>query len=80
MADCYRLIALLLGRLRLSVPVAIDKFAHMSEKIFSERKSIFSDGKFKATILENCIKDTLKSIGMDEEARVLDGNDKGCKV
>ncbi|KAG4433866.1 hypothetical protein IFR05_010652 [Cadophora sp. M221] len=64
------LIAILLGRLRLSVPQAIEKYGELSKHVFSEQKRSWQDGKFKASRLEEAIRkvliDTLGQ-GRDEE-------------
>ncbi|KAH7323496.1 hypothetical protein BKA65DRAFT_510932 [Rhexocercosporidium sp. MPI-PUGE-AT-0058] len=64
------LIAILLGRLRLSVPQAIEKYGELSKHVFSQQKRTWQDGKFKASRLEGAIRkvliDTL-GVGRDEE-------------
>ena len=75
--------ALLLGRLRLSVPVAIDIFARMSKEIFSEQKwslTRLSDGKFKATNLEASVKKVLRENDYDENAELLVHGLNPCKT
>lgn len=56
----HRLIALLLGRLRLSVPEAIDKYRLLAKQVFSEKKGQGKDGTFKASNLEGAIKETVE--------------------
>jgi hypothetical protein len=56
----HRLIALLLGRLRLSVPEAIDKYGVLAEQVFSQKKPRGRDGTFKASKLEKAIKETIE--------------------
>ena len=56
----HRLIALLLGRLRLSVPEAIDKYRLLAKQVFSDKKSGGKDGCFKASSLERAIKDAIE--------------------
>ncbi len=48
----HRLTALLLGRLRLSVPEAVDKYRLLAKRVFSQRKSLVKDRTFKAPKLE----------------------------
>lgn len=50
------LIAILLGRLRLSVAGAIDAYEILAKKVFSEKKAKGKDGTFKASKLEEAIK------------------------
>lgn len=56
----HRLIAILLGRLRLSVPEAIDRYRVLAKQVFSERKYRVQDGTFKASKLEAAIKETIE--------------------
>lgn len=56
----HRLIAILLGRLRLSVPEAIDRYRVLAKQVFSERKYRVQDGTFKASKLETAIKETIE--------------------
>jgi hypothetical protein len=55
-----RLIALLLGRLRLSASEAIDKYRVLAKYVFSKRKAPGKDGTFKASKLEKAIKDVVE--------------------
>ena len=77
----YRLIALMLGRLRMSVDEAIDHYGILSEHVFSKVKST-GDGKFMASKLENGIKKIVRDVTQDTEARMLDpGPDNGvCRT
>ncbi|OBT69989.1 hypothetical protein VE03_00561 [Pseudogymnoascus sp. 23342-1-I1] len=54
------LIAILLGRLRLSVPEAIDKYRILAAQVFSEKKTWGKDGTFKASNLEKAIKEVVQ--------------------
>ncbi|KAL2063144.1 hypothetical protein VTL71DRAFT_6216 [Oculimacula yallundae] len=76
------LIAILLGRLRLSVPQAIQKYGELSEYVFSEQKPGWKDGKFKASRLEEAIRDVLNSTlgpGREEE-RMRRQRGTACKT
>jgi hypothetical protein len=77
-----RLIALLLGRLRLSVPEAIDKYRLLAKQVFSEKKHFIKDGKFKASNLENAIKEVIEwKLGKGRgEERMFTRGDNGCKT
>ncbi|TVY37960.1 Kinesin light chain, partial [Lachnellula subtilissima] len=55
------LIAILLGRLRLSVPAAIDKYRILAKEVFSDKKLPIQDGTFKASKLESSIKVVVES-------------------
>ncbi|KAJ7872434.1 hypothetical protein B0H13DRAFT_2553410 [Mycena leptocephala] len=50
------LIALMLGRLRMSVKDAVKAYGELSKEVFSDVKSQGSDGRFKASKLEKAIK------------------------
>ena len=50
-----------MGRLRLSVPEAIDKYRLLAKEVFSDRKSPGKDGTFKASKLEKAIKDVIEA-------------------
>ncbi|TVY45746.1 Kinesin light chain [Lachnellula occidentalis] len=54
------LIAILLGRLRLSVPAAIDKYRTLAKDVFSDKKHRLQDGIFKASNLEKATKDVVE--------------------
>jgi hypothetical protein len=58
-----RLIALMLGRLRLSVDDAIGHYSQFAKHVFSEKKWKGQDGTFKATKLEEAIKTIVTSSG-----------------
>ncbi len=51
----------MLGRLKLSVPEAMDKYRTLAGEVFSTRKPPGKDGQFKASVLEKAIKDVVKA-------------------
>lgn len=55
-----RLIALLLGRLRLTTSEAISAYSVLAKEIFSKKNLPWKDGTFKASNLEKAIKDVLE--------------------
>ena len=77
----YSLIGLLLGRLRLPIQVAIDRYDKIAEVVFSEKK-LFGEGMFGATKLENAVKSVLRDSGHDSEESMLDpgGNYEVCQT
>jgi hypothetical protein len=77
-----RFIALLLGRLRLSVPEAIDKYRLLAKQVFSDKKSPGKDGCFKASKLEKAIKDVVEEkLGKGhEDERMFISNRSSCKT
>ena len=71
----------MLGRLRMSVDDAIKCYENLSKKIFSDMKWV-GDGKYKATRLQNAIKDIVKEKVGDTEAPLFDDGTRGrvCKT
>lgn len=55
------LIAILLGRLRLSAAEAIEAYEELAGKVFSEKKAPGKDGTFKASKLEEAVKSVLEA-------------------
>ncbi|OJJ40801.1 hypothetical protein ASPWEDRAFT_64169 [Aspergillus wentii DTO 134E9] len=78
------LVAIMLGRLKLSIEEAIDEFRSLAKDVFGERKPIGSDGRFKATNLENAIRSLVGRYGgaseSGKEMRLFDSEGEGCKV
>jgi hypothetical protein len=74
----------LLGRLRLTVPEAIETYRDLAKKIFSEksRRLDSRDSRFKASNLENAIKSVLnEKLGQGHgEDMMLDPTEGACKV
>lgn len=60
----------MLGRLEMSVEGAINAYLTMASRAFSETKT-FGDGKFKATNLENAIREIVKERTGDSEAMMI---------
>ncbi|KDQ57927.1 hypothetical protein JAAARDRAFT_34743 [Jaapia argillacea MUCL 33604] len=67
-------IALMLGRLRMSVDEAIAAYGRLAESVFSEKKWMGQDGMFKKTNLEKAIKDIVGKATSppNPEVRMLD--------
>ena len=76
-----RLIALMLGRLRMSVTDAIEYYGIVSEKVFSDMKSSVGQEKFKTSKLENVIKEiTEKQTGHADECMMDMHEGDACKT
>ena len=77
------LIALMLGRLRMSTTEALEKYNTIAGHIFSAKnmKRMTQEGKFKATTLEQEMKKIVaaKIQGSDGETRMLDKDQAGKK-
>ena len=77
-----RVIAIMLGRLRMSVSDAIRCYDSFSEKVFSKGKKVVGDGKFKASILEDVIKEIVEEKTGDTDTRMMDSRpeQESCKT
>lgn len=75
-----RIIALMLGRLRMSVDDALHKYAELSKDVFSDVQFL-GDGAFKASKLEAAIKKVISeqpASTRDSEARMRDDAPSGA--
>jgi hypothetical protein len=72
------LIALLLGRLKLSAQDAIDVYLELSESVFSVRQTLFYDSIFKSCRLLEAIQQQVKKVlGLDKaDAQMIDEMNK----
>lgn len=76
-----RLIALLFGRLRLSVPEAIDKYRILAEQVFSKKNSPGRDGTFKASNLVKAVKTVVEEkLGLGHADEKMFSTNGGCKT
>ncbi|KII83594.1 hypothetical protein PLICRDRAFT_444669 [Plicaturopsis crispa FD-325 SS-3] len=74
------IIALLLGRLRLTVDKAIEEYVKLTQTVFSETKQWSrSRTKYSANKLQNSMKDIINSSSGDAEMRMLNDSN-GCKI
>ena len=77
----YRIIALMLGRLRMDVDTAIKHYDDLAKHVFSDPKRWGRAGKFKATRLEEVIKSVVKDVTGDSESSLLEGDEAGvCRT
>jgi hypothetical protein len=67
----YRIIALMLGRLRMDVDTAIDHYDDLAKQVFSDMKRC-GDGKFKAKKLKEVIKSMVETVTRDPESPLLE--------
>ncbi|KAJ7839930.1 FabD/lysophospholipase-like protein [Mycena olivaceomarginata] len=76
------LIALMLGRLRMSVEDAVKSYGQLAKEVFSDVKSPGSAGRFKASRLEKAIKGIVRvsSASQDPEEKLEDIKDNACKM
>ncbi|KIJ30084.1 hypothetical protein M422DRAFT_187616, partial [Sphaerobolus stellatus SS14] len=73
------IIALMLGRLRMSINDAIDCYDGLTKTVFKATQ-VGRDGKFKHKVLEKVIKDVVKKQLGTEEERLLDSRNNACKT
>ncbi|KAK4215625.1 acyl transferase/acyl hydrolase/lysophospholipase [Rhypophila decipiens] len=85
------LVALLLGRLKLSIPVAITTFQSLSRKIFPRRKGtwlakqvslVVARPIYDGAVLENGVQNMLKEkeTNGNPEAKMIEEGDPACRV
>ena len=78
------LIAIMLGRLRMSVDQAIEEYRVLSKEVFGEKKPFYSDGQLKATNLERAIQSVVQRYEgqADPNAKLMqhDTENGGCKM
>ena len=76
------LIALMLGRLGMSVEKAVTSYGTLAGAVFSDMKKTWGDGGFKASQLEKVIKEIVKEqTGQENECMMGTlPDDKGCKT
>jgi hypothetical protein len=77
----------MLGRLEMNVEECIVKYLELMEKVFSEKASrlpVSWSGKVKAIFdsskLAAAVKKVITDRGLPEDAKLNDGQDRGCKV
>ncbi|KAJ7157813.1 hypothetical protein C8R46DRAFT_1040077 [Mycena filopes] len=76
------LIAILVGRLRMSVDDAIACYVEFSKKVLGKTKSTLGEGRYSATIFENIVKTLVRKRTGDAETPLLDDGALGgvCKT
>ena len=78
-AYSYRIIALMLGRLRMGVDSAIDAYNSLAQQVFSDQKRWPGDGMFKASKLEEVIKSVVQDVTGNPDEPLLEVSDaSGC--
>ncbi|ORY18197.1 acyl transferase/acyl hydrolase/lysophospholipase [Clohesyomyces aquaticus] len=79
------LIAIMLGRLRMTVDECIDRYVSLSDRIFQKQRHRVTikgqvQGRFDSGELERAIKEILTRQGYAEDALLKDAEDAKCKV
>lgn len=80
-----RLIAIMLGRLKMSIDECIDAYLQLSERIFKKKRHRVNvrgkiQGRFDSDELERAVKEVVKGQGLPEDALLKDVADTSCKV
>lgn len=86
--DNLRLIAIMLGRLRMTIPECIEIFKHISKSVFGDNpgylrraaKQVAGKPFFSAQALEKAIKELLTARGIDPDTLFKESDDPTCKV
>lgn len=85
------LLAIMLGRLRMSLNECEKKYLQMSARIFTPARGkgnvvgrgydfLQADGKFKSEPLEEAIQKILIDLGLPADTLLMDGDPESCKV
>ena len=79
------LIAIMLGRLRMTVDECIERYIALSDEVFEKKAHRIKingklQGRFDAMKLERTVKQILIDSGLDQEALLQDISDAACKV
>lgn len=83
------LIAIMLGRLQMTVDECIAAYASLSNKVFEKKHHRFTlgltvglkaQGRFSSTELEKVVKEIIRGRGLDQETLLKDSPDARCKV
>ncbi|KAI9673080.1 MAG: hypothetical protein M1829_004394 [Trizodia sp. TS-e1964] len=79
------LIAIMLGRLRMSVSDCIDAYLKLSDRIFQKKNHRVTikgkvQGRFDSEELTRAIKEVLKAENLEEDALLKDESENACKV
>jgi hypothetical protein len=88
--NIHRLIAIMLGRLEMSIEDCLEAFKTMSAEIFARNwkvapiikhiGAIAGTSRFKAKNLETAIKKVLRELEMAEDVSLRDSGERSCKV
>jgi hypothetical protein len=80
-----RLIAVMLGRLKMSVADCITAYLSLSDRVFRQTRHRVTikgrvQGRFDAEELAQAVKEIVEQQGLPEEALLKGAPDAGCKV
>ncbi|KAH7372236.1 hypothetical protein BKA66DRAFT_423213 [Pyrenochaeta sp. MPI-SDFR-AT-0127] len=80
-----KLIAVMLGRLRMSVDDCITEYLRLSDRVFRRTRHRVTvkgkvQGRFDSEELERAVKEVVQKQGLSEDALLKDASESGCKV
>jgi hypothetical protein len=80
-----RLIAIMFGRLQMTVDECIDAYVSLSDRVFQKQRHRVTikgqvQGRFNSEELERAIKEIVSKQGLAEDALLKDAPDAKCKV
>jgi hypothetical protein len=81
----FRLIAIMLGRLKMTVADCITAYLSLSDRVFRQKRHRMTvkgrvQGRFDAEELARAVKEVVKQQGLPEDALLKDAPDAECKV
>lgn len=84
-ANGYSLIAIMLGRLQMTIDDCIDAYISLSDRVFQKRRHRVTikgnvQGRFDSDELERAIKEIVVRQGLEEDALLKNSPDAKCKV
>jgi len=84
-ANTYSLIAIMLGRLQMTIDECIDAYIVLSDRVFQKRRHRVTikgnvQGRFDSDELERAIKEIVVRQGLAENALLKDSSNAKCKV
>lgn len=75
------LFAIMLGRLHMSIEDAVEEYRQLAVAVFSEKKSMTSEGSYKASTFEKMVQVIVQKYGTDLNKTLFDPqNESPCKV
>lgn len=82
------LIAIMLGRLQMTVDEALQEYRHLAKTVFSDTKNAFGDGAYKATTFKKAVQSISRRYGCPDGQKLVGPNmtlldpvqESACKV
>ncbi len=85
LTDTIRLIAIMLGRLKMSIDDCIDAYLSLSDRVFQKKRhrvTVKGDiqGRFDSEELAKAVKEVVAAQELEEDALLKDDSVDACKV